>query len=329
MEETKATYLIVRYLSGEATPGEREQLLNWISQDAANRKVFEEHHSLWEEQLTSQLSFNLSQGLHRLNYRIDQHEAREGRRSLSVGWQKIAAAVSIILISCVAVYFLGFHSEQRGSLTWVEHNTQRGERRTVILSDGSVIYVNANSTLNAPKVFAGSTREVFLTGEAFFEVAKDSLRPFVIHTGNLTTQVLGTSFNINTRTNQVVVSVATGKVNVTNGQDVQVLIPHEKVTYSENSRQLTKSTADLETDLAWRYNTIIFDDTSLDNAAKKLEEHFNVSIVFENEALRKCLITGKFKNVPLDKILKAVGYSTGLKFTINHSEVHVSGNGCE
>jgi len=329
MEEIKPTYLIVRYLSGEATPDEREQLLNWISQDAANRKVFEEHHTLWEEQLTNQFSFDLSKGLHRLNYRIDQHEARKAKRSSAVSWLKIAATVSIVLVACVAVYFFGFHSEQQNNLAWIKYNTQPGERRTLTLSDGSVIYINANSTLNAPEVFAGSAREVFLTGEAFFEVAKDSLRPFIIHTGSLTTQVLGTSFNINTRSNQVVVSVATGKVNVANGQDVQLLIPHEKVTYSESTQQLIKSAADLEADLAWKFNTLIFDDTSLGNVAKKLEEHFNVTVVFENEVLRKCLITGKFKDVPLNKILQAVSYSTGVKFTISQTEVRLSGGGCE
>lgn len=330
MEEIDPINLITRYLSQEASPLEQEQLHSWLAKDEANKKVFAEYLDLWEKKLPHKAEFDLAKGLQRLNYKIDQHEEHKAKSETSFGWWKIAASVTFLLAASFGVYFFGKYSEWSSKNSSYEaRTTAPSERTTLTLSDGSVVQLNSNSTFRYPQTFKGLKREVYLTGEAFFEVAKDSLRPFIIHTDDLTTQVLGTSFNVNTLNNQITVSVATGKVKVSSEKEIHFLLPQEKITYSMLAKKMIKSPAHLERELAWKNNTIIFEDTQLSEAAKKLEQTFDVKINFDSNALEKCLITGKYTNVSLERILEAICFSTGMQFKIQDKQIILSGKGCE
>ncbi len=330
MEEINPINLITLYLSQEASPQEQEQLHNWLSQSKANKKVFVEYLDLWEKKLPHKAEFDLAKGLQRLNHKIDQHEEREAKSETSFGWWKIAASVTILLAASFGVYFFGKYSEWSSeNISYAVRTTEPSERTTLTLSDGSVVQLNSTSTFRYPQTFTGLKREVYLTGEAFFEVAKDSLRPFIIHTDEITTQVLGTSFNVNTTNNQITVSVATGKVKVSREKEMHFLLPQEKITYSVLTKKMMKSPANLEHELAWKNNTIIFEDTQLSEAAKKLEQTFGVKINFDNHAVEKCLITGKYTNVSLERILEAISFSTGMQFKIQDKQIILLGKGCE
>ncbi len=330
MEEINPINLITRHLSREATPEEEVQLHNWLVQDEANKRIFAEYLDLWEKKLPHKAEFDLAKGLQRLNHKIDQHEEHEVKAHSSFGWRKIAASVTIFLAASFGVYFLGKYSEWSSrNISYTARTTSSAERTTLTLSDGSVVQLNSNSALRYPETFKGFKREVYLTGEAFFEVVKDSLRPFIIHTDDVTTQVLGTSFNVNTTNNLITVSVATGKVKVSREKEIYLLLPAEKITYSALTNKMIKSPANLEHELAWKNNTIIFEDTQLSEAAKKLEQTFGVKINFENNALEKCLITGKYTNVSLEKILRAMSFSTGMQFKIQEKRILLSGKGCK
>jgi transmembrane sensor len=330
MEEINPVNLITRYVSQEASPLEQEQLHSWLARDEANKKVFAEYLDLWEKKFPNKAEFDLAKGLQRLNYKIDQHEEHKLKSDTSFGWRKIAASVTFLLAASCGVYFFIKHSQWSSeNISYTVRTTAPSERTTLTLSDGSVIQLNSNSTFRYPQTFTGLKREVYLTGEAFFEVAKDSLHPFIIHTDDITTQVLGTSFNVNTTNNQIIVSVATGNVKVSRETEIHFLMPEEKIIYSVLTKKMMKSPANLERELAWKNNTIIFDDTQLSEAAKKLEQTFGVKINFDNHALGKCLITGKYTNVSLARILEAISFSTGMLFEIQDKQIILSGKGCE
>ncbi|MBA4057892.1 MAG: hypothetical protein C0490_24460, partial [Marivirga sp.] len=198
----------------------------------------------------------------------------------------------------------------------------------IVLPDSSTVTLNKNTTLKYPAKFSSNKREVILEGEAFFEIKKDSSRPFIVHTGELTTKVLGTSFNIQTLPGTITVAVSTGKVMVTEGNSNKVLLPEEKVTYSVKNKTLIKERADLESVLAWNSQELIFHDTPLSDVAILLENKYHLTITFEKETLKKCLITGKFKNHSLNKILEAISYSMGVTFQKTGADIKFSGNGC-
>jgi transmembrane sensor len=328
MQEKIPTNLIVRYLSNEATEQEKKALLDWIAEDISHQKIFLEWSASWEHN-TPRKEFDLSSGLQKFNLRIDACE-EEQKKTRSLSWQKIAASLAIFLAAGIAIYVLGKYSESRSEeVTYTEQHASSNEQVSIKLSDGSIVQLNSNASLKYPETFKGFKREVYLTGEAFFEIEKDSLHPFIIHTGEFSTHVLGTSFNINATGNNVIVSVATGKVRVMQGDNMQVLLPNEKVKYSRANHTILKGHADLDRELAWKSHTLILEDILLAEAAEKIEQQYGVTIHFKNESIKQCRITGKYKNQPIENVLRAINFSTGIQYSIAGQTITLYGKGCE
>lgn len=329
MQEKIPTNLIVRYLAGEATEQEKKELLDWVAEDISHQKIFQEWSALWEHAAHSRTELDLSSALQKVNHRIDIYE-EEQKKTRTLSWRKIAASLAIFFTAGIAIYALGKYSEWRSEeLTYTEQHTATGKQVSIKLSDGSIVQLNSNASLKYPGTFKGFKREVYLTGEAFFEIEKDSLRPFIIHTGEFSTHVLGTSFNVNATTDKIIVSVATGKVRVVQGDNTEVLLPNQKVKYSRLNHSMTKEPANLEKELAWKDRTLILEDILFTDAARKIEQRYGVTIHFKNENICQCRITGKYKNEPIENVLRAISYSTGIQYSITGKTVTLYGKGCE
>lgn len=327
MEKKIPTDLIVRYLSNEATTEEVEQLLNWIATDPAHQKIFSEWMENWTHGLSVPDSFDLQKGLRILNDRVNEHEKDTVNKN-SFSWIKIAASVLLLISSTLLILPIPFKGVLN-TAEYVEYKTPAGELATIVLQDSSTVTLNENTILRYPVIFSKDKREVILQGEAFFEIKKDSNRPFLVHTGELTTKVLGTSFNIQTLPGIIIVAVSTGKVTVSNSTSNTFILPEEKVTYSDKNKKMIKERANLESVLAWNNRDLIFRDAPLSEAAILLEKKYAIRITFEKETLKKCLITGKFENQPLDKVLEAISYSMGLTYSKSEGRVEFSGHGCD
>ena len=326
MADLKPDHLIVRYLSNEATPGEQEQLFDWVSRSKENQKVFNEYVNLWSSQDSSLGKFSLENAFRNLNSRIDAFEESEKKKTVFFNRWNIAAAIVFLIVSGFVLFHTGVFSYQKHQQSLLKEITASVKREKVTLSDGSVITLNAQAKFQYPEAFIAGTREVYLSGEAFFEVAKDSLRPFIIHANGTTTTVLGTSFNVNATQEAVIVSVATGKVSVSDGKQTAVLFPFEKA--SCRNQKLYKEKTDLS-ELEWNDRILRFNDTNLQRAAELISKEYNVSVIFNNESLKNCLITGKFKNQKLENILKAIEFSNDVQFAVQGNAVTLSGKGCE
>lgn len=331
MEANTPVHLIIRYLSNEATTDEQEQLFNWVALSSENQKIFNEWVNDWNKVSSEgQLQFDLDYGLRSLNQKIDQIDQPIPKSHSSLVWNKAAVAAAVLLlVTTASLYFLFDFRPAADKEVYVERFNPAGEKLTLTLADGTTVKLNSNTSLKYPEEFNEATREVFLNGEAFFEVKKDSLHPFIVHTGELTTKVLGTSFNINSNGDHVSVSVATGVVKVSQGDLSTVLHPKDRVDYSASDKTLIRSVADLQNVLAWKENTLVFQDTPLIAAGQKLSAWYGVTIVFDNDSIKQCLITGKFVSLPLEKVLHAISFSTGLTYTINDKTITLSGKGCE
>jgi len=327
MEDNIPTDLIIRYLSNEATTEEAEKLLDWVAADGFNQKIFNESMEAWKHQFPLAPKFEVSRALQRLNDHIDQHEAEIKGNQRSFPWLAIAASVTFLIVAVSAI-FVTIQFNKAAPVQYVEFKTAPGSIKSFFLQDSTKVTLNENTTLKYPTSFSSTKREVSLTGEAFFEVKRDSLRPFSVKTGELITQVLGTSFNIQTLSEEVVVAVATGKVSVSQGKESLLLLPEEKATYVSRGKALRKERAALGSVLAWRNPTLIFQDTPLSEVALVLEKKYNVVITFEKESLKRCVLTGKFKNDSLQKVLTAIGFSLGIKYSQSDNQIHFTGYGC-
>ncbi len=216
--------------------------------------------------------------------------------------------------------------------------TLAGERKTVTLPDGSVVQMNAESTLTFPEKFTGKSREVILSGESFFEIKKDSKRPFSIDTEQLRTTVLGTSFNIKANEGAAVeVTVATGRVQVAtrdekeNGEsETLIASPKQQIVWDGRSRKLFKKEVELESYLSWKEDVFFFENTPLQEVIRQLEKRYAVDLILIDDALLHCKITGKYKNEGLKNILEGLRFINGIEYHIETpKKITINGKPCQ
>lgn len=246
-------------------------------------------------------------------------------------WASVAAAVSIIIVSALFIK----KNEQPAVIgsRLVEKQNAKGIKSTIVLTDGSKIWLNADSKISYPEVFNGNTREVTLDGEAFFDVAKNPSRPFIIHLANGTVRVLGTSFNIRAYANEKVVetSVATGKVafipkyeSNDKKQDTIFLTPENKVRFSLTKNEVITQPTISADDKAWTEGKMIFRATLFKEIATELERSFGKQVVFKEEGIENFRLTGSFQNNTLAEILYYLSKTKTFSYTISDEQIIIS-----
>lgn len=196
--------------------------------------------------------------------------------------------------------------------------------KSIALSDGSKIYLAANSLFQYPEKFEGDERKVsLLKGNAFFEVAKDKKHPFIIASGEIKTRVLGTSFHIQLSKSKCEVIVVTGKVNVSSkGQSVD-LVPYEEALFSDE--KLTKLPVDKAFVTNWYTKDITLNEATLQQVITVLQYKYGVTFECENKAVLNTPVTVFIeKNASLESVLKQINYITNLKFNVYGETVKVN-----
>jgi len=250
------------------------------------------------------------------------------KRNNSLKWMAIAATLALI-------FSLGHLLSKQGDegITVPQPNqregiTQWGQKLNIRLGDGTQVRLNSGSSLKYPESFIGDKREVELTGEAFFEVSPDS-RPFVIRSGEVMTTVLGTSFNINTysENEQVAVTVASGKVRVASPNKEIHLGPNEQGLYDKRTRSMAKKVTDIAPYLNWKDGILSFEDADMISVAGTLERWYGAKINFGNKGIGRCHITATYDNVDLEAILESIVYAKqGLRYEfLGETEVLIEG----
>ena len=205
-----------------------------------------------------------------------------------------------------------------------------GKKLTFNLPDGSKVKLNSGSKIEYPEIFKDSIREVTITGEAFFEIKKDSLHPFIVKTSLLSTRVLGTTFNIKAYEDEddIAVTLATGIISVDlNGNDDMILAPSYQANFNKLNQSFTKQKINLDKFLGWKDGILRFDDEKLATALPKLEKWFNVKIRLQSKSSAECSFTGIFKDASLESILDNITFvKTNLKYKfISSNKVQISG----
>ena len=200
-----------------------------------------------------------------------------------------------------------------------------GAKTTFMLDDGSKIVLNGGSKLTYDESFGVDARQVYLEGEAFFEVTKDSYHPFIVHTGKIQTKALGTSFNVNAYPDESTIKIAlvSGKIAITdqNGTFEKKLLPDEMASLNRTGRELKISSFDTEDVIGWKDGLIVFNSASFDEVTSVLSRWFNVQFKFIDNKKIKGNFTGKFDNKTLHEILDGLSFATQFDFEIKGKEV--------
>ncbi|RKR82107.1 FecR family protein [Mucilaginibacter gracilis] len=226
------------------------------------------------------------------------------------------AAVLLLLSSAGMLIFKATHPDQQ-RMVWRQESTAPGVKKQVTLPDGSLISLNSGSTITYPETFSKTTRDLKLSGEAFFTVVHDSRHPFIVHTGQLRVQVLGTSYNIQAYPGETptTVAVATGKVGLWGTGDkikkVYMLTPGEQMTYNSSLKSFVKSSLPLADIGSWQQNVLDFRMETLENISKSLSREYGVTFVFKDRSLLNKRFRLKVKKESLANILKLLSISGG------------------
>jgi ferric-dicitrate binding protein FerR (iron transport regulator) len=209
----------------------------------------------------------------------------------------------------------------------VEHSTVPGVKSHLTLSDGSRVILNSGSKLTYAKNFEAEKREVFLDGEAFFNVAKDSNRPFVVNSMDTKTTALGTSFNVSAYQGETLnVSLLTGKVvvnRVGEAEEGVILNPGEALRIDTKNDRFSKSDFDQDLVIGWTKKWIIFQKTPLQEAIRALENWYGVQIQIARQPEDQVLLSGRFQDETLENVLEGLKFSARFEFTIDKEHVKI------
>ncbi len=342
--------LIRRYLRGACTAEEAARVNAWFN-------AFEEQPDLLHTLSPAEREALDRRMLDRIKSRIaaqtfaPEKEAVEAAKAVPVGRNRFRTGVFTALSGAAAAVLLAlgvlFYGQRPGqeatpgkgtvaSATVTITNPSATLRRQT-LADGSEVWLHPNSRLTYPRVFTGGSREVALSGEAFFKVTRDPGRPFLIRSGDLLTRVLGTSFSIKAYENapSAEVVVVTGKVSVrladaTAEKGTEVLLtPRQRATYVKASRRLARG----ETGAGarrniWETSTLAFENATLREIIGALNTHFDVRIGVTSPAMLNCRLRADFNGQHLPAILEMIGESVDASYRIDGNAITLEGDGC-
>ena len=259
---------------------------------------------------------------------------------LSKTFVKFSVAASLLIGFFVGLSILEHdrlftNSDEATQISMVTRTTTSGQKITRhVLPDGSVISLNSTSSIRYPEKFDLEKREVFLEGEAFFDIKPDKKRPFLTHANGSVIKVLGTSFNINAfeADNKVEVAVKEGKVAVypkeydelAGDQEMLLLNPNEMATINTNSYEVLKSVVNIDNIICWKENLLLFQEDSFTKAIAKLERWYGVKFLVDAEVKPTGNWNGRFKNNSLEYVLNGMMFSSDLDFRLEGKKVYVT-----
>lgn len=239
------------------------------------------------------------------------------------------AIAATLLISLATAYLTYNHKiSAPKELVMAVQLTGVREKKIITLSDGSRIFLNQRSEIRYSAAFEGDKREVFLSGEAFFDVKHDVKRPFIVHTDKLNVQVLGTSFNVKSyRTDaRTSVGVVTGKVGVNSVKRAAtyMLLPGDLLSCNKEDAAFNQTRLDINEIAAWQNGILAFHQEALSDIVPELERWFDVKVNVKRDALLKKRITASFSGKSLVAVLEILSKTAGFTYSINKNEVYIN-----
>lgn len=319
--------ILRKHLNGETTPREEALVRKWLQQDVRNQQFLAQLRANWKQGAASPQEYDVHAAKERLFSLI--HTSNSSSRVISWNWLGRVAAVAVPLIGLMTLLLWKQHSPASME-TVVNEGTSIKE---VHLADGTALWLAPESSIHYPTAFEPEKREVTLQGEAFFEVFHDANRPFSIHTGTLTTTVLGTSFDIEAYPEepQIAVTVATGKVAVKEaGKLLGMLTKDQRLAYKKDGAVVQRTEGAAANWEGWKKGGLVFRDSNFGSVVHKLEKVFQVQIQFEESTTHLCPVTASFdpgKSLP--QILDILCMLNGSTYKmISNDQVLIRGGDC-
>lgn len=354
--------LIHRYLSGTINSQEKDELFRWLVKDAGNVTYFNQISDIWlsSSVLHDPQDFNTDEAFNRVKSKIEYLNTAINPTEVKVkrlSWLKVAAILipAILFGSLATRLWLTPKAPKTGNPYLFE--VPYGSKATVSLPDGSKVILNAGSKLTCREDFGKTNRNLDLSGEGYFSVAKNKAIPFVVHAGDLSVRALGTEFNVKAypEDEKIEALLIHGSIEInktvkqTKNDKPVVLMPRQSLVYHKTSNhfQLTipkeenlaeknitptdthsvsivKSTVDPTIYASWKEESWSIYRVTLADLAVELERKYDVRIRFGNESLKKITFTGTLPDVSLEQVLAAIRLTSPIEYKIKGKKVELT-----
>ncbi len=333
---SKIQYIITKVLASSANKEEQDLLNDLLMEKPENKQSFELKRQQWEEMLLTvdeedkKRVFTDIKNRVGLNTKVVDFNKHVAKKK-SMGWMRIAASV----VTFISLGALGYYevSDPFSHLNLIGYDlveADAGNQKTQLLADGSTVYLNGDSRLKYRINPEANERKLYLEGEAFFDVARDETKPFVIGLEDSKVQVLGTSFNIQAypEDEQISTSVITGRVAFEASKaESLILVPGNKGIINKSRNSIDKLDVDNSKDIAWMSKALYFENTSLSEMSKSLYRMYGVTIKLIDGSLEDLKITAKFENENIDEIFKILEMTNEFSYSIEGDVVMIGKSG--
>lgn len=351
--------LIIKYLSKDISDEELKDLWQWIELSGENKDIFNRFKSSWmlAGAQAETATFNAANAYNKLRKQTDQSsERRSVKIQLNNLWKYAAVGLICLAMGSLLTWF-GKTEDKEIALAGTTITAPLGAKSLVDLPDGTKVWLNAGSKIVYNAKYGKSNRTVSLTGEAYFDVAKNKDLPFLVSTSQLTVKALGTRFNVKAYPEEktITTTLEEGKIEVetinnrNKGKKV-MLNPNEKVVYYKVSDKLEKKEDEVQQDsyadamaktntdievtknvntslyTSWKDNRWILNGVSLGSLGVLMERRFNITMVFNSEELRNYKFTGTIENETLEQILNAFKFTAPVAYKITKDTVIIDLN---
>ncbi|NDV17017.1 DUF4974 domain-containing protein [Muricauda sp. TY007] len=303
---------IIALVEGRLTNERKQEVVKWLLK---NPKQQQRYHILKAKHVAKSL-------------KQSEYGSSDSRKSIYAKWYKYVgyAACAVLIFSLTYTLTLPVDQTETPDASQITSATSIGENKTIMLSDGTKVTLNANTTLSYPKEFSGELREVSLKGEAFFDVTHNPKKPFMVATGNgMKIQVLGTVFNVKSYPEDLNVetTLVSGKVKVVEERDQKtvVLNPSQRATYVKDADKLIVDNVQTENFTAWRQGKLIYDETPIRQVISDLKRKYKVDISVESPGIMDYKYTGEFDNLGIEQILDLFEVSSPILYQIKNNQI--------
>jgi transmembrane sensor len=304
----------------------------WLEKNPNRKELFEKAKVVLEEINKDTTSWEKERK--KLQFLKLSQAIRDKKRKSILKVTRMAASFLVLILFGILVYSNlkntppQLDNARTENNEWIYKEVPSGKKSRFVLKDGTIVTLNSYSKIWYSDNFGETTREIFLEGEGYFEVATHNTE-FKVITGDVETKALGTAFNIRYYEElPKLIQLTKGKVSVSkrgNSNNELYLIPGTEVLF-DDADNFTKRSFEIEKALMWREGILYFEDASIDEVLKTLERWYGVNINMDREPKRKILVTAKFKRDYLSNVLHSLAYSFGFEYEINKEEVTITFN---
>lgn len=337
--------LLARYLSRECTTQEYIEVENWLRISEEHVEQLKSYERIWADaqqlnkldiEFDSALDWSVLQNrIESEDLSVEEHtpmlitsRATALNRNISY-FSRIAAILSLVFLVGFygSQFFVQVPTEQNEAVL-KEISMKKGQRGSVTLSDGTLVSLNSESSITLPDRFKSDVREVYLNGEAFFEVAKNEEKPFKIYVNGTVIEVLGTSFAVRAFPDDesVRTTVVEGLVSFrSQDEDISegvLLSAGDLGEFNLKRKKISKEFIEnLDPYISWKEGYLTFEQASMTEVRKQLERKYDIEVVFEDSNIELLELTAELKSRSLRNVLETISLSLGLEFELDQEIV--------